>query len=114
MSATHVISGRRTRMHVGLTGAAGFIGSHVVERLLDRGDSVLGIDNFDPFYSPQEKRANLTRASASPRFRLAEVDVADSAALRAALDGHPHPLDACVHLAAKAGVRPSIADPSAT
>ena len=98
-------------MHVGLTGAAGFIGSHVVERLLERGDSVLGIDNFDPFYAPEEKRANLARASASPRFRLAEVDVADSAALRAALDGHPHQLDACVHLAAKAGVRPSIADP---
>jgi UDP-glucuronate 4-epimerase len=96
---------------VAVTGAAGFIGSHVVERLLDRGDTVLGLDNFDPFYAPQEKRANLTRASGSPRFRLTEVDVADGAALRAALDAYPLPLDAVVHLAAKAGVRPSIADP---
>jgi len=98
-------------MHVGVTGAAGFIGSHVVERLLDRGDTVLGLDNFDPFYSPQEKRGNLARASASPRFRLIEVDLADGTKLRSALDGYPHPLDAWVHLAAKAGVRPSIEDP---
>ncbi len=98
-------------MHVGVTGAAGFIGSHVVERLLKRGDSVLGIDNFDPFYSPQEKRGNLTLAAQSPRFHLAELDLADGAALRAMLDGYPHHLDAIVHLAAKAGVRPSIADP---
>lgn len=98
-------------MHVGVSGAAGFIGSHVVERLLERGDSVLGMDNFDPFYSPQEKRANLARAAASPRFRMAEVDLTDGTALRAALDGYPHPLDAVIHLAAKAGVRPSIADP---
>jgi UDP-glucuronate 4-epimerase len=99
-------------MHVGVTGAAGFIGSHVVERLLERGDSVLGIDNFDPFYSPVEKRANLARAAASPRFRLAEVDLADGTALRTALDGNGPPLDAIIHLAAKAGVRPSIADPA--
>ena len=99
-------------MHVGVSGAAGFIGSHLVERLLGRGDSVLGMDNFDPFYSPQEKRDNLARALASPRFRLAEVDLADAPGLAAALDGHPHPLDAFVHLAAKAGVRPSIADPA--
>lgn len=98
-------------MHVGVTGAAGFIGSHVVERLLDRGDTVLGLDNFDPFYSPLEKRGNLTRALASPRFRLAEVDLADGPALRSALDAYPHRLDAWVHLAAKAGVRPSIEDP---
>lgn len=99
-------------MHVGVTGAAGFIGSHVVERLLDRGDSVLGMDNFDPFYSPQEKRINLARATASPRFQLAEVDVADGAALRTALDGQAQTVDAFIHLAAKAGVRPSIADPA--
>ena len=99
-------------MHVGVTGAAGFIGSHVVERLLARGDSVLGMDNFDPFYSPAEKRANLARAMESPRCRLAEVDLADGAALGAALDGYSHRLDAIIHLAAKAGVRPSIADPA--
>jgi UDP-glucuronate 4-epimerase len=59
-----------------------------------------------------EKRANLARAAASPRFRLAEVDLADGAALRTALEGNAHSLDAIIHLAAKAGVRPSIADPA--
>ncbi len=94
-----------------VTGAAGFIGSHVVERLLARGDEVVGVDNFDPFYSPAEKRRNLAGALAEDTFRLVEADCADPAALRADLgdDG----FDAIVHLAAKAGVRPSIQDPAA-
>jgi UDP-glucuronate 4-epimerase len=96
-------------MRILVTGAAGFIGSHLVERLLERGDDVLGVDNFDPFYSPDEKRANLRRALSRPGFRLAEVDLTDAAALAALLRGHP--VDAVIHLAAKAGVRPSILDP---
>ena len=92
-----------------LTGAAGFIGSHLTERLLARGDSVVGVDNFDPFYDPAEKRAYLTGAQAHPSFTLVEADCADADALEAALGDHE--FDAIVHLAAKAGVRPSIADP---
>ncbi len=94
-----------------VTGAAGFIGSHLVERLLARGDAVVGVDNFDPFYSPDEKRRNLTAATRNPAFRLLELDCADGEALAAALGDEP--IDAIVHLAAKAGVRPSIQQPAA-
>lgn len=92
-----------------VTGAAGFIGSHVVERLLARGDRVVGLDNFDPFYSPEEKRENLASALLSPRFRLIEADCAELDEVERALEGET--FDVVVHLAAKAGVRPSIEDP---
>lgn len=92
-----------------VTGAAGFIGSHLVERLLARGDQVTGLDNFDPFYSAEEKRRNLAAARAHPAFRLVEADCAELEAVDAALGGAD--FDVVVHLAAKAGVRPSIEDP---
>lgn len=92
-----------------LTGAAGFIGSHLAERLLARGDEVVGVDNFDPFYDPSEKRAYLAGALRHPAFTLIEADCAELEALEAALGDLE--FDAIVHLAAKAGVRPSIADP---
>lgn len=92
-----------------VTGAAGFIGSHLVEHLLARGDRVTGIDNFDPFYSPEEKRRNLASAQENSNFGLIELDCADLEGLEEAL-GDQVP-DTIVHLAAKAGVRPSIADP---
>ncbi|MEJ2504024.1 MAG: GDP-mannose 4,6-dehydratase [Gemmatimonadota bacterium] len=94
-----------------LTGAAGFIGSHLTERLLDDGASVVGVDNFDPFYDPAEKRANLVTASRHPRFTLVEADCADLPGLRNALADRE--FEVIVHLAAKAGVRPSIEDPMA-
>src|SRR5258706_6752123 len=92
-----------------VTGAAGFSGSHLVERLLARGASVIGVDNFDPFYSPEEKRSNLACASGHPAFRLVHADCADLAALEAGLGREP--IHAMIHLAAKAGVRPSLTDP---
>lgn len=93
-----------------VTGAAGFIGSHLVERLLERGDSVVGIDNFDPFYARPLKEQNLTAARAHDRFTFIEADCAEPDQMRRALD---RPVDAIVHLAAKAGVRPSIEEPLA-
>jgi UDP-glucuronate 4-epimerase len=95
-----------------VTGAAGFIGSHFVERMLARGARVVGIDNFDPFYSPQVKRRNLRAALASDRFALVEADIRDCAAMADAVRAAGgEGADAVVHLAARAGVRPSIAEP---
>jgi UDP-glucuronate 4-epimerase len=96
-------------MKVLVTGAAGFIGSQLVDRLLARGDQVIGLDNFDPFYSPEEKRSNLSGASRSNRFRLVEADVASAAAINSALGSES--VEAIIHLASKAGVRPSISQP---
>ncbi len=94
-----------------VTGAAGFIGSHVVEHLLDDGQLVCGIDNFDPFYGRPTKEANLERARSRPDFRFVEGDLRDSELLRGLFaDFRP---DAVIHLAAKAGVRPSMKEPAA-
>jgi len=90
-----------------VTGAAGFIGSHLVDALLARGDDVVGIDNFDPFYPRAVKEANLERAMAMPGFEFHEIDLVDVASLVALLT----PDTVIVHLAAKAGVRPSLEDP---
>ena len=58
-----------------VTGSAGFIGSHLTDRLLDRGERVLGIDSFDSYYGRPQKVANLEGALASPRFRLLRADL---------------------------------------
>jgi len=93
-----------------VTGGAGFIGSHLVDRLLGDGGEVVAVDNFDPFYPGAIKRANLAEAARSPRFRLVELDIRDGGAVdRLVREARP---DAIVHLAAKAGVRPSIEDPA--
>src|SRR5262249_56756146 len=88
-----------------VTGAAGFIGSTLCERLLDEGRTVVGLDNFDPFYPESHKVANLAAASRSERFSLARADLRDAAAVREIFAAHR--VDAIVHLAALAGVRPS-------
>lgn len=90
-----------------ITGAAGFIGSHVVEALVRRGEEVIGIDNFDPFYPRAMKEGNLAEMGPLPAFTFHEQDMLDVEALQARLT----PDTVIVHLAAKAGVRPSLADP---
>jgi UDP-glucuronate 4-epimerase len=97
-------------MRVLVTGAAGFIGSHLSERLVERGDEVVGLDNFDPFYLRAVKERNLATLAASPRFSLVEGDLRVSADLERAFSA-ARP-DVVVHLAALAGVRPSLADPA--
>jgi len=95
-----------------VTGGAGFIGSHLVERLLARGDSVIALDSFDEFYDPAVKRRNLaeaTRSAPAGRFDLVEGDIRDAAALEGIFSSRA--VDAVVHLAARAGVRPSIENP---
>lgn len=91
-----------------VTGAAGFIGSHLVERLLERGDRVIGVDNFDPFYPRHLKEKNLEVARRSNRYLFVEADCAEPQHMARVFT---EPVDLIVHLAAKAGVRPSIADP---
>ncbi|MGH7525983.1 MAG: NAD-dependent epimerase/dehydratase family protein, partial [Gemmatimonadales bacterium] len=90
-----------------VTGAAGFIGSHLVEALARRGDDVVGIDNFDPFYPRAMKERNLAEIGSLPGFTFREQDMLDVEALEALLS----PDAVLVHLAAKAGVRPSLANP---
>jgi UDP-glucuronate 4-epimerase len=90
-----------------VTGAAGFIGSHLVEALARRGDQVVGIDNFDGFYPRAMKERNLREMGRLPGFAFHEQDMRDVEALRARLT----PDTVIVHLAARAGVRPSLADP---
>jgi UDP-glucuronate 4-epimerase len=97
-------------MLVLVTGAAGFIGSHVAERLCARGDDVIGFDNFDAFYPRAVKEANLGALRRTPRFSLVEGDLRDPAALERAFAGRRP--DVVVHLAALAGVRPSLAEPA--
>jgi UDP-glucuronate 4-epimerase len=92
-----------------VTGGAGFIGSHLVDRLLADGAEVTVVDNFDSFYDRAKKEANLADARRNPRFRLIELDVRDApGAISVVEECRP---DSIVHLAARAGVRPSIADP---
>jgi UDP-glucuronate 4-epimerase len=95
--------------HVLVTGGAGFIGSHLVDSLLSDGFTVTVLDNFDGFYPRTVKEGNIRGHRVHSRWRLVEGDVRDLPVLREQL---PHDLDAIVHLAARAGVRPSIDDPS--
>jgi UDP-glucuronate 4-epimerase len=94
-------------MSILVTGAAGFLGSHLSERLIREGHRVVGLDSFDDFYDRAIKERNLTTLRAASTFSIVEGDIRD----RAALDAIPSDVTLVVHLAAKAGVRPSIEDP---
>ena len=96
------------RRHALVTGGAGFIGSHLVDRLLGEGWRVTVIDNFDPFYDPAIKERNVAEHLKNERYTLYRLDIRDLSGLRQALTDE---YDVIVHLAAKAGVRPSIQDP---
>jgi UDP-glucuronate 4-epimerase len=98
-------------MVVLVTGSAGFIGSHLAERLTGRGDRVVGLDNFDGFYPRAIKEANLQLLRERDTFSLIEGDVRAPADLDRALVAAGRPVDVVVHLAALAGVRPSLQEP---
>ena len=91
-----------------ITGCAGFIGSHLSEKLLDLGYQVQGVDNFDPFYPKEVKDRNLSLLLGRTGFQFQEIDITDMGNLLK-LKGE---VDAIIHIAAKAGVLPSLEDPT--
>jgi UDP-glucuronate 4-epimerase len=98
-------------MHVLVTGVAGFIGFHVATRLLERGDSVVGIDNLNPYYDVRLKEARLACLVDQPAFRFLRLDLADRFGMDS-LFARERP-ERVVHLAAQAGVRYSLTNPHA-
>ncbi len=101
----------RKPQHVLLTGAAGFIGSHVAGRLLERGDRVMGLDNLSDYYDPALKQARLQRLEGVANFRLVQLDLADRTGMAELFAAER--FDSVIHLAAQAGVRYSITHPNA-
>jgi len=94
-----------------VTGAAGFIGMHVSQILLARGDQVVGLDNLNDYYDPQLKHNRLARLTPKPGFEFVQMDVADRPGIEKLFKDHK--FDRVVHLAAQAGVRYSIENPHA-
>ena len=93
-----------------ITGGAGFIGSHLVDNLLEKTDSQISIvDNFNDFYSPAVKLANIGKNSENPHLKIYQTDICDREGLREVFSAGD--FDAIVHLAAYAGVRPSLLNP---
>ncbi len=102
--------GGGTPQAVLVTGAAGFVGSTLVERLLSEGRRVVGLDSFDPFYPEEQKQRNLRVALDHDAFRLERGDIRDAARVQRVFAGDA--FDGVVHLAALAGVRPSLERPA--
>ncbi len=94
-----------------VTGAAGFIGSHTSQRLLARGDEVVGLDNINDYYDPTLKDARLARLSTQPGFRFVRMELGDRAGIESLFKTER--FDRVIHLAAQAGVRYSITNPHA-
>ena len=94
-----------------VTGAAGFIGMHTAERLLARGETVIGVDNFTPYYDPELKEARAARLDAHDGFAMERIDIADHEAFDALV--RRSGAKRIVHLAAQAGVRYSLENPFA-
>lgn len=98
-------------MKVLVTGAAGFIGMHTAQRLLERGDEVIGIDNLNDYYAVSLKESRLARLTTYPAFRFIKLDVADRAGMEKLFADEQ--FDKVIHLAAQAGVRYSLQNPHA-
>jgi UDP-glucuronate 4-epimerase len=96
-------------MRVLVSGAAGFIGSNLAEKLARRGDQVVGLDNFNDYYDPAKKRANEQRLVAYPNFKMIEADIRDRERVLALFEEEQ--FEAVAHLAALAGVRPAVRYP---
>ena len=102
-----------TKKQYVVTGGAGFIGSHVVKALLERDDvQITCIDSFDPFYRRQLKLLNIDGFEKHHNFFLRDINL-DEVTVKELHEAIPQPVEAVIHLAARAGVRPSIADPMA-
>ncbi len=97
--------------HYLVTGAAGFIGSHTATRLLDRGDTVYGIDNLNDYYSVALKRDRLALLEGRPGFQFEQLDLADRPGMSTLFADHQ--FDVVIHLGAQAGVRYSLTNPHA-
>lgn len=93
-----------------ITGAAGFIGSTLTKKLLDRSDTVIGIDNFNRYYSPEKKHHNVAEFEKHPHYYLHKADIREAHVMADIFSRNR--IDCVVHLAAMAGVRPSIENPS--
>ncbi len=102
---------QNSKLSVLITGAAGFIGSTLALRLLERGDTVVGIDNLNDYYDVTLKEARLARLQPQANFQFRKLDIVDRAAMAALFQEHR--FDAVMHLAAQAGVRYSIENPAA-
>lgn len=97
-------------MKILVTGAAGFIGSNLAEKLARRGDEVVGLDNFNDYYDPRKKRANEQRLNTYNKFRMVEADIRDRSGMLALFEAEK--FDAVAHLAALAGVRNAVKYPA--
>ena len=98
-------------MRILLTGSAGFIGFHAARALLDKGHAVTGLDDLNPYYDPALKQARLAQLAGPAAYRFVQADIADPTALAAAAGSEPY--DVILHLAAQAGVRHALTDPTA-
>lgn len=96
-------------MKILVTGAAGFIGSHLAEKLCQRGDQVVGLDNFNTYYDPARKRANEQRLRQYPNFKMVEADIRDRQAMFDLFEAEK--FEAVGHLAGMAGVRHAMKHP---
>src|SRR5436190_15512419 len=89
-----------------VTGGAGFVGSHVAQRLLEKGDKVVILDNFNPYYDPSLKRQNIKRLGNHPNLVIVEGDIRDEALVKRI--HQEHEISRVAHMAAMAGVRESV------